>query len=84
MTTEGWLDLYFNSLNFSKSHYAMPIANSNPTCFIYYAISLIVSAMIILNMFVGVVISTYNLEKEKLSHNTQLTKLESEYIDTCV
>lgn len=35
-------------------------------------------------MFVGVVISTFNIEKEKLSHNTHLTILESEYIDTCV
>jgi len=36
------------------------------------------------NLFVGVVIATYEKEKEKLSNNTQLTALELEYIDTCI
>lgn len=70
--------------NFSESHYAMPIAASSPWSIIYFIGCLFVSALFILNMFVGVVISTFNIEKEKLNHNTHLTKLESEYIDTCV
>ena len=36
------------------------------------------------NLFVQVVVSIFNLEKEKLSHSTYLTSLEYEYIDTCI
>jgi hypothetical protein len=36
------------------------------------------------NLFVGVVIATYEKEKEKLYNNTLLTALELEYIDTCI
>jgi hypothetical protein len=36
------------------------------------------------NLFVYVVVSVFNLEKEKLSHSTYLTNLEYEYIDTCI
>lgn len=57
---------------------------NHPEYIIYFVTSIFVSAWFILNMFVGVVISTFNIEKEKLSHNTHLTKLESEYIDICL
>ena len=62
----------------------MPIENNHPENILYFVGSIFVSALFILNMFVGVVISTFNIEKEKLSHNTHLTKLESEYIDICL
>lgn len=35
------------------------------------------------NMFIGSVITTFNQQKEKVSHNTFLTRLETEYVDTC-
>jgi len=39
-------------------------------------------SLFILNLFVGVVINTFNIEKEKLSNNSLLTKLQMEYCDT--
>jgi translation initiation factor 2 beta subunit (eIF-2beta)/eIF-5 len=43
-----------------------------------------VQAVFIFNIFIGAVISTFDNEKEKISHNTQLTELEREYIETCI
>lgn len=36
------------------------------------------------NLFIGVVVNTFNKEKEKISHNAYLTSLEFEYIETCI
>jgi hypothetical protein len=43
-----------------------------------------VQAVLIFNLFIGAVISTFYNEKEKISHNTQLTELEREYVETCI
>ena len=38
-------------------------------------IFMVVNSLFILNLFVGVVINTFNIEKEKLSRNNLLTDL---------
>jgi hypothetical protein len=43
---------------------------------------MIIGSLFILNLFVGVVITNFNLEKEKLFRNNQLTPLQAEYCDT--
>ena len=83
MCREGWLTIYFQALNLPSSHYQMPQPNSAPISIIYFMGSICVSSLFILNMFVGIVISTFQQEKEKVSHHSHLTKKESEYIDTC-
>ena len=62
----------------------MPVPNNNPFCLAYFVLELLLGSLFILNMFIEVVISTFNREKEKISFNTKLTKLESEYIETCI
>ena len=62
----------------------MPIPNSNPYCLAYFVFELLFGSLFIVNMFIEVVISTFNIEKEKKSYNTKLTKLEYEYIETCI
>lgn len=57
---------------------------SSPITIIYFVIVLLLQSLFMVNLFVGVVIATYEKEKEKLSNNTQLTALELEYIDTCI
>lgn len=42
---------------------------------------MILGSLFILNLFVGVVIDTFNKEKDKLSHNNHLTKLQHEYLE---
>ena len=37
--------------------------------------------LFILNLFVGVVLNRFDLEKNKLSHNNELTKLQHEYLE---
>ena len=83
MCREGWLSIYFQALNLPSSHYQMPQPQSAPISIIYFMGSICVSSLFILNMFVGIVISTFQQEKEKVSHHSHLTKKESEYIDTC-
>ena len=50
---------------------------------LYLVASILVSGLFFLNMFVGVVISTFKREKEKLSHNTLLTAVEIDYLEAC-
>jgi hypothetical protein len=35
------------------------------------------------NLFIGVVVTTFSAEKEKLTNNTYLTTKEYEYLDIC-
>jgi len=39
--------------------------------------------LLFLNLFVGVVIESFNLEKEELSLNNLLKKVEKSWIETC-
>ena len=43
---------------------------------------MIIGSLFILNLFVGVVITNFNIEKDKLFRNNQLTSLQIEYCDT--
>ena len=45
---------------------------------------MIVGSLFILNLFVGVVINTFNIEKEKLSHNNLMTTLQDEYVEVMI
>ena len=42
---------------------------------------MILGSLFILNLFVGVVIDTFNKEKDKLSNNNCLTRLQHEYLE---
>jgi hypothetical protein len=43
-----------------------------------------ITALFLLNMFVGVVLSSFMVENEKLRKTSLLTKQEIDYIDACV
>lgn len=45
---------------------------------------MIVGSLFILNLFVGVVINTFNIEKEKLSKNALMTDLQDEYVEVLI
>lgn len=42
---------------------------------------MIIASIFILNLFVGIVINTFNTEKEKLSRNALMTSLQNEYCE---
>ena len=45
---------------------------------------MIVGTLFILNLFVGVVINTFDKEKEKLSNNNLMTDLQKEYCEILI
>lgn len=59
----------------------MPKTDNSPLYIIFCSLFLIFGSLFILNLFVGVVIGTFNKEKDKLSNNNMLTKLQHEYLE---
>lgn len=45
---------------------------------------MVVGSLFILNLFVGVVINTFNIEKEKLSRNNLMTEIQNEYCEVLI
>lgn len=68
MTTEGWAQTMWAGVDSTKIN-QMPLVNNNKTYVIFFAVFMILSAIIILNLFVGVVIDSNAQEKEKLLNN---------------
>jgi hypothetical protein len=82
-TTEGWVDVMKNAVD-SSSYQVMPIQDNTPAHALFFIFFVLIMALFILNLFVGVVISKFNDEKERLAHNTLLTAIQLEYCDTMV
>jgi hypothetical protein len=83
MCLEGWYGVYRSAVNLPSSHYTMPRENQNPWVIAYFVMCLIGSALFMLNLFVVIVLLTFAQEKDKVTHHTHLTAMESEYIDAC-
>jgi len=81
LTTEGWVGIMWNAVD-ANEQFMMPIKNNSPLVAIFFCCYIIVGALFIFNLFVGVVISTFSEEKEKLVRNNLLTPLQMEYCDT--
>ena len=73
-STEGWLDVMWDAVDTTEVH-QVPRRNNNPGYILFFMFFMIVLSLFILNLFVGVVINTFNIEKEKLSNNKLLTEL---------
>ena len=73
-STEGWLDVMWDAVDTTEI-YQVPRRNNNPGYILFFMFFMIVLSLFILNLFVGVVINTFNIEKEKLSNNKLLTEL---------
>lgn len=80
-TTEGWVDVMFLGVD-SRGVDLEPKKNTNRAYTIYFVMFIIIGSFFMLNLFVGVVISTFNLEKENLGKNYLLTATQKEWIDT--
>ena len=79
-TTEGWIDVLWNSVDAVNPYY-QPKENNNPFMIVYTMILVIVICMLFIELFVGVVTMTFNAEKEAMSFNqllksTQRTNIE--------
>ena len=83
MTTEGWIDIMWRAVDTTQIH-QVPRRDNNLSYIAFFMLFLIICGLFIVNLFVGVVINTFNSEKDKLSHNNLLTDLQTEYCNVII
>ena len=71
-TTSGWSDIMFASISTSDIDFT-PQLNNNIFWIFFFIAFIVVGSFFLLNLFVGVVISTFNREKDKIGGNNLLT-----------
>jgi hypothetical protein len=59
VTTEGWTASMWAGVDASKVDYS-PVEDYHPLSIFYYMIFTVVGSLFVLNLFVGVVINTFN------------------------
>ena len=73
-TLSGWPAIMYASM--SMTGFDKPgIHNNNPYMFLFFVAFVIVGAFFILNLFVGIVISTFNREKDKMTKDFLLSNI---------
>jgi hypothetical protein len=80
-TTAGWAEVMYNGMN-SRGIDLQPERLYRPLIGFYFVIVIFICAFFIANMFIGVVISTFNKEKENLGKEYLLTNVQKEWIKT--
>tara|TARA_A100001015_G_C15039986_1_gene738969 strand:+ start:1558 stop:2157 length:600 start_codon:yes stop_codon:yes gene_type:complete len=83
MSTEGWLEVMWSAVDSTNIH-QVPRRNNQLPFIIFFSLFMVVGSLFILNLFVGVVINTFNIEKEKLSRNNLMTELQNEYCEVLI
>jgi len=78
-STEGWIDVMWDSVDAVNPYY-QPKVNNQPGYIIYMMLMVVIICMLFLNLFVGVVIETFNREKERLSYNQMLKSSQKSWI----
>lgn len=81
-TTVGWADIMMRCIETTDIDYIPnEHAHKNPGWVLFFVLFIIVGAFFFLNLFVGVVISTFNSERDKIGGNDLLTEKQKEWID---
>eukprot|EP00347_Sterkiella_histriomuscorum_P021532 403333648 len=78
-STEGWTDVMWLGVD-SNGIDNEPSESSNPLWVIFFMAFQLFGSLFIMNLFVGVVINTFNQEREKLGKNHLLTSFQKEWI----
>ena len=71
-STSGWSNIMYDCMSTTDIDYVM-VTKNNPYWSLFFILFIIVGSFFLLNLFVGVVISTFNREKEKIGGNNLLT-----------
>ena len=79
-TTEGWIDLMNQGAD-ARGIELQPKKNENKYWQLFYVFFVIVGSFFIINLFVGVVVDAFNIEKEKLRGYFYLTGEQQEWVD---
>jgi len=72
-TTEGWFHVMFDGIDATEPNYPKKL-NNNKEWAIFFIIFILFGSLFIMNLFVGVVISTFKKEKHKIDGNSKLTE----------
>lgn len=82
-TAAGWSDLMMMCATANDVDYLADKSQQdpNPIWIFFFILFTIVGSFFFLNLFVGVVISTFHSEHDKLGGNNLLTEKQKEYID---
>ncbi len=78
-STVGWAAIMYRAVKSTDIDY-MPKSNQAPYIGFFFVVFIIVGSFFILNLFVGVVISTYNRERERLGRNFLLTENQRSWV----
>jgi hypothetical protein len=72
-TTAGWTDVMLNSLTSTDIDY---VANAERSIFwtIFFIFFMIIGFFFFLNLFIGVVVTNFNTEKDRIGGNDLLTE----------
>ena len=72
-TTAGWTDVMLNSLTSTDIDY---VANAERSIFwtIFFIFFMIIGFFFFLNLFIGVVVTNFNTEKDRIGGNNLLTE----------
>lgn len=79
-TCEGWIDMMLRSLNATGIDQE-PVKFAGLYWALFFICFMILGNFLILNLFVGVVVSTFNREKEKLGKNFLLTPNQKKWLE---
>lgn len=67
-TREGWVGLMWDSVDAKDINYT-GVVDTNPFFIVLYIFLVIILGVLFVNMFVGIVIETYNAEKDYFNYN---------------
>ena len=70
-TTEGWIDVMWNSVD-AVAPYSQPIENNNVPMVFYTMVMVIIICLLFIELFVGIVVQSFNNQKALLSGNQTL------------
>ena len=79
-TLTGWSESMYRGIDAGGVN-RVPVQNKSPHFAVFFILFIIAGSFFMLNLFVGVVISTYNREKEKQGKNFLLTKDQKKWLE---
>ncbi len=80
-TRTGWAKIMYDSVACTEIDYAL-IQKYQPYWGIFFIFFMLFGSFFLLNLFVGIIISNYNRERDKIGGNNLLTTRQKEWIDT--
>jgi hypothetical protein len=79
-TTTGWADLMYRGAA-GNGIDNVPKHLSHKYFVFFFVLFIVVSSFFMLNLFVGVIISTYNREKENMGKDFMLTSKQKKWLE---